>query len=283
MEKRNEHFIEREDGSSQKRITDSHFMIREGNIENSYHMECESSEYDSTILLRIFEYTSQIAMDSAERTQDKLYVQFPKTGLLLLRAGNRDPEDGVIIISTPEGELSYKIPILKMADIGIDEIFEQQLYFLLPFFIFNYEKCFGELENDHIQMEELADDYRHILERLREEESRQNGRLSTFSFGVIINLIERVSFNLTKKHVMIQKKVGDIVGGQILDLEWIRFWEEAKAEERVNTDAERQRAEIAEQRANDAEQRANSAEQRAARAEAEVMELRAQLAKAAKA
>ncbi len=39
----------------------------------------------------------------------------------------------------------------------------------------------------------------------------------------------RVSYNMTLGHGSIHKKVGDMMGGQIMDLEWIRAWREAEA------------------------------------------------------
>jgi hypothetical protein len=43
---RNEHYIEHEDGSEEKRVTDSFFDITCNNITKRYHLECESPKYD---------------------------------------------------------------------------------------------------------------------------------------------------------------------------------------------------------------------------------------------
>ncbi len=53
---RNEHFNEKPDGTEQKRITDSHFKIIQSGITRRYHIECESGDYDGSVLIRMFEY-----------------------------------------------------------------------------------------------------------------------------------------------------------------------------------------------------------------------------------
>ncbi len=42
-----------------------------------------------------------------------------------------------VTIKTPGGEVSYKVPVIKM-EYSIDEIFEKKLLFLIPFYIYIY-------------------------------------------------------------------------------------------------------------------------------------------------
>ena len=56
-----------------------------------------------------------------------------------------------VTIKTPGGEVSYKVPVIKM-EYSIDEIFEKKLLFLIPFYIFIYEKEFPEMENSIINL-----------------------------------------------------------------------------------------------------------------------------------
>lgn len=224
---RNEHFIEKPDGTEEKRITDSHFGIRQDGKTKLYHIECESSDYDGSVLVRMFEYTSQIALDGAERGRTTLRVSFPCAGLLLLRGGNKAPDKAEVVISTPDGEISYNIPIIRRADIGVDEIFGKRLYFLIPFYILNYEKSLDSIDADEAKQEELLESYREIHRRLSGDLKER--KLSLFSFGVIIEAMRRVAYNMMSGHEGAQKKVGEMMGGQIMDLEWIRAWKEAEA------------------------------------------------------
>ena len=137
---RNEHFVEHKDGSEEKRITDSSFEIKYGDETKRYHLECESKKYDGTILVRIFEYDSQIAKNFSENSLYRLKINFPNSGLLLLRGSHDAPEKARIDIAVPAGKtVSYDIPIMKMCDYTVEDIFREKLFMLIPFYIFNYE------------------------------------------------------------------------------------------------------------------------------------------------
>ena len=64
----NEHFLEQQGGAEERRITDSLLEIVDNITKQGkkYHLECESSSSDGTILIRIFEY------DALSRIQHKL-------------------------------------------------------------------------------------------------------------------------------------------------------------------------------------------------------------------
>ena len=56
----NEHYMNRQGGLENKRITDTTFTIK-GMKEKKYLLECQSTS-DSSMLVRIFEYAMQIAL-----------------------------------------------------------------------------------------------------------------------------------------------------------------------------------------------------------------------------
>lgn len=60
----NEHFLNRQGGNEEERITDTSFRI-EGEKSKKYHLECQSST-DNSMLIRFFEYDTQIALDEGE-------------------------------------------------------------------------------------------------------------------------------------------------------------------------------------------------------------------------
>ncbi len=233
---RNEHFSEGTDGSVQKRITDSHFSISENGVIKKYHIECESGGFDNSILIRIFEYVSQIALDEAERTPTKLRIRFPYTGLLLLNGGDNVADKAEIDIITPDGEIKYNVPIIKRKNIELDEIFNKKLYFLIPFYILNYKDKLNELEKDEGNWNDLVQHYKEIFRRLESEYKK--GELPLFSLGVIIETMERVAYNMTLGHGTVNTKVGEIMGGQYKELEWIKAWREAEAKGKAEGKAE---------------------------------------------
>lgn len=240
---RNEHFIEHQDKSGEKRITDSHFEISENDISKSYHFECESKTYDNSLMVRIFEYDSQVALDNSEREKTTLRVKFPNTGILLLRRSDKVGDTAKIIIEIPKGEVEYDVKIMKMSDFDIDKIFESHLYLMIPFYIFNFERELNEINADDSRAEALAQVFENITDRLDRE--LDNGNLSAYSHDVIIRLTGKVIYKLTMNHTKVQEKVGGLMGGKVLDLPEVRVFHEGKvqgiAEGKAEGEAERQK------------------------------------------
>ena len=50
--------------------------------------------------------------------------------------------------------------------------------------------------------------------------------------------MRRVAFNVTEGHGTVQEKVGEMMGGQIMELDWIKAWRKAEAEGREEGRAE---------------------------------------------
>lgn len=226
---RNEHFVEHKDGSEEKRVTDSSFEIKYGDETKRYHLECESKKYDGTILVRIFEYDSQIAKDSSQGSIHKLKVSFPNSGLLLLRGPQDAPEKAQIDITVPEGKtVSYDVPIMKMCDYTVEDIFREKLFMLIPFYIFNYETRLPDIDKNEEALNELIEIYSDIFDRLRDEQ--ESGNLSALSYSAIIKLTHSVTYKLTMKQDNVQRKVGDFMGGKVLDLPEFKIYDQGKAD-----------------------------------------------------
>ena len=111
---RNEHFIEHANLSDQKRVTDSGFTIEFQGRKRKYHYECESSRYDDSLLVRMFEYDAQIALDTADVDKQCLRVEFPYSGILLLR-GKGDFDKADIELVTPGGAVRYPVAVRRMS------------------------------------------------------------------------------------------------------------------------------------------------------------------------
>ena len=142
----NEHFINRQDGAEEERITDSSFRIL-SDKPKKYHCECQSND-DSSMLVRFFEYDAQIALDDGKVRENVLTVEFPHSAVLFLRSSADTPERMRTRIDTPGGSVSYDIVVIKLQRYSIDEIFDKNLLFLIPFYIFSHESRFKKYEND---------------------------------------------------------------------------------------------------------------------------------------
>ena len=231
----NEFYITRQDGEQKERITDSNFII--GNT--CYHFECQSTS-DGTIIMRVFEYGSQMAIRDSNIENNVLTVRFPKTAILYLRQTKNTPDFMNICIKVPEASCSYRVPVMKVQRYSLEEIFAKKLFFLIPFHIFAYEKNFSKYESEEKKLVELTNVYEQLVKRL--SDCAGAGIISEYVKGTIIAMSKKVLEALTVKYSKVQEGVGKIMGGQILDYEAKRI----RNEERVNTERERKRAEEAE-------------------------------------
>ena len=208
----NEHFINQQDGNEQKRITDSSFSIISGHHEDKYIFECQSTA-DDTLLIRIFEYITQEALDSGKILKHKLIVTIPNAAVLFLRTKKDTPDAMNIVINTPGGSVNFDVPIMKVNSYSLAQIFDRDLYFLLPFYIFNLEKNFSKYENDPAELEKLKREYADFMARL--EKAVKDGKIFTHDRRMSKKVLE----NIAAKYHNIQKEVKEIMGGRVLDYE----------------------------------------------------------------
>ena len=221
---RNEHYFQ---PGIKKRISDSHFRISTKNEYEDYHLECESGGYDDSIMLRIFEYSISHAVTDRGAVHDKLKLTFPRAGLVVLRNKGDVPDHMTFELCTPGGVISYNVPVILMSDYSLDDIFGQKMYFLLPFYFFNYEGEFSVYDSDEKRLYEFEKTYCDIIKRLK---ALDEADLSLRSKGVIIKQIELVTYRLAAKHKNITEKVDDIMGGKVLKMEWLERFDAAVAE-----------------------------------------------------
>lgn len=210
----NEHFLGQQDEAGKERITDTNLRIV-GKTAKKYHIECESSLPDGKIMIRLFEYDAQIALDEGEVTEETLTVSFPNTAVLYLRAYQKTPDKMKYVIVTPGGTVQYGIPVMKVQSYSLDDIFEKRLLMLIPFYIFSHEKSFSEYNSNRKKLERLKAEYQEILNKLDELESR--GMIGAFDKRTIIELSGDVIKELAKKYGNVQKGVGDMMRGALVE------------------------------------------------------------------
>ncbi len=122
----NEHFLNQQGGVEEQRITDSSFAVF-GETKKRYHLECQST-VDNSILIRIFEYDAQIALDQdSEVAANRITVSFPHTAVLFLRSQSTMPDEMEVVIRTPGGEVKYSVPAMKVTEYSIEEILAKNL------------------------------------------------------------------------------------------------------------------------------------------------------------
>ena len=219
----NEHFIKMPDGSEQERITDSSFEIISEETapiaqvqKKRYHIECQSTE-DGTMIVRMFEYDTQLALENRALTSNTLTVQFPDSAIVSLRHTKNTPEEMIVKVLTPGGRVSYTVPVLKVKRYTIHELFEKKLFFLIPFHIFAYEKNFKELEENKKKLKQLEAEYASIRERL--EIACQMGDLNRYAKAAILDMSRKVIEHIAVKYKNVAKGVSRTMGGKVLNYE----------------------------------------------------------------
>ena len=212
----NEHFLAQQDAADKERITDTNFTVY-GQVAKKYHIECESSLPDGRITVRLLEYDAQIALDEGEVTEETLTVTFPNTAVLYLRTYKKTPDKMKYVIITPGGTVQYDIPIMKVQTYSLDDIFEKGLLLLIPFYIFSHEKGFPEYNSNEQKLAELQAEYQDILERLDRLECQ--GKIGSFDKRTIIELSNDVVKEIAQKYENVQKGIGEIMGGALIETE----------------------------------------------------------------
>ncbi len=222
---RNQHFVEHTDGKTEEQITDSHFSITFRGITKKYHMECQSNGYSGSMLIRIIQYAFQTAIDDSTCEYDEIKIEIPQSVLFVLRNKGNPPEKTRFKIITPGGEVSYEAPVICEAWFSIEDMFENKLHFLLPFFAFNLESQMDIYEHDKEKLKEFEDIYFEVIERIHQ---LPEAVLSLRTKGVIIKEMEKVTRRLNEKRENVSRKVGDIMKDSTL--EWLREYDAAVAD-----------------------------------------------------
>ena len=210
-----EHFMNRQDGIEGERVTDTCFKILGREI-RKYHLECQSSA-DSSMLVRFFEYDTQIALDEGELSENVLTVTFPHSAVLFLRCGASTPDKLKIRMVTPGGNLEYGVLVMKLRQFTLDEIFNKNLLFLIPFHIFSHEDRFATYEQDKAQRRLLEKEYEMVREEL--EERLEQRVISEYVKCTIIDMSNRVLEHIARKYELVRKGVKEVMGGKVLDYE----------------------------------------------------------------
>jgi len=214
--KENEIFLRQQDGDEEKRITDSSFAIVgiESNDSKQYHLECQSTA-DGSMLIRMYEYDSQIALKEGVLEGEVLNVHFPQSAILYLRHNSNTPDIMKICIHTPGGSVSYPVMVMKVKEYDIDEIFEKKLLFLIPFYIFSYESGLGQINEDVTRLRQLRDTFEMINSRL--ERMCMDETLDRYTKMTICEMAQKVVEALANKFANVKKEVTSVMGGKVLE------------------------------------------------------------------
>lgn len=222
----NEHFLNCQDGEEERRITDASFTVV-GCKEKKYLLECQSTP-DNSMLVRIFEYATQIALDQGEIVGSILEVTIPNSAILFLRSNGATPDRMQVKIKTPGGDVSFDVMVMKAQNYTLDAIFEKKLLFLIPFYIFSYENSFPEFNENWEKLAALKEEYAGIARKL--DVLQEKGTLSAYAKKIITEMSEKVLVNIAQKYDNVREGVKEVMGGQVLEYEAKTIYNEGRIE-----------------------------------------------------
>ena len=137
--------------------------------------------------------------------------------VLFLRSNRNTPDFMSIELKTPDGSISYKIPVAKMQNYTIDIMFKKRLLILLPFYLFVVEKSLKDCEADSDKLAELLNSLQTIVKGL--DALLLLGDIDELTRNSILEFSNMVNVHLARNYAMVRKGAEDIMGGKILEYE----------------------------------------------------------------
>ncbi|MEY8517330.1 hypothetical protein AALC25_10470 [Lachnospiraceae bacterium 29-84] len=123
--------------------------------------------------------------------------------------------------------------VVNEKEAGIVQYFTKSLFLLIPFYIFSHEKDFGVYNSDEQRLAELQAEYQDILKRLDKPE--QEEVIGAFDKRTIIELSGDVIKEIAQKYENVQKGIGEMMGGALIETEARTILNKGKAEGRNET------------------------------------------------
>ena len=176
----------------------------------------------------MFEYDFSIALELAQKNNETFEIEFPQSCVLYIR-NHRErslPDYHEAIVKFADGQqIVYRVPILRAQNYTVDSIFEKRLLILLPYHILRYESFLKNSGTNSKKLEQLLTDYQKISSALEQCTTDQKSTL----YIDMITLIEKIADHIIPKdNENVRERLGDIMGGKILQLESERLLEKGQ-------------------------------------------------------
>lgn len=215
-ELKNEHYTK-----NGKVITDALIEIQS----HLYHIECQSGK-DGRMVIRMFEYDVAIAMENAISTDRGMEIKFPESCVVYIRSHRTVPKSHELTVCFSDGQkILYHVPVIKVSDYSIDDLFKKKLLAFIPYYILRYESFLKSNSMDVKKTENLLLDMSLIAEKL--EECFQTDESM---YVDMMNLTLRICSYIIPDENQVKRKVGDVMGGKVLQLQSEVLKREGQAE-----------------------------------------------------
>lgn len=193
-----------------------------------YHIECQSSA-DAVMAIRMFEYDSLIAADQARDSSGNLQkLVYPHSCVLYLRHNEKTPYGLKLGLVFPGGtENTYNVPVIKVQEYELNEIFEKDLYMFLPYYILRYEKELAGIDNDKERLKAITDEYAGICDRMIR--ACEEGRLTDYEKNYLLESTGKVLDAVTGNAHNVRKGVTAMLRGKVISLPIDKPYNEGRA------------------------------------------------------
>ncbi len=193
-------WTEHEDKDLKRTLADSILTI---NGRDSYHIEAQMTE-DEEIVFRFIEYGFGHAYKNRTFVSGGERMVFPRPCILYLDEGKKDmipDEYALTLLFEEQGEFTYKVPLVKLQNISVEELNEKKLIALLPFQLLKLRKKIEKLRTKE-NMEELQ---RFVVDDIMES-IRRNEDVGNISHNDALDLIDLT----TKLYMKIYSKYKEL-------------------------------------------------------------------------
>ena len=209
-----------------KMIADSHLRI----AHIHYHAECQSTG-DPTMHIRMLEYDSAIGLEYISCINGEFHLTLPQSFVLYLSSTSKTVFPAINLHLTNNCNIIYHPKPVYLIDYSLTEIFQKNLIFLIPFYIIRYrsKNKLGRIIETSDIFQQLMDEYRSIKRYLT---TVLYNNEKEYLYLRIIELSNRIINYIFADNDAVKKGLGDIMGGQVLELEVDRLFEQAIKEGR---------------------------------------------------
>ena len=143
-------------------------------------------------------------------------MEFPASCVLYLRGKNETKTLKLNLLMADGTRVVYQVPVVRAETFTLGDIFQKKLIFLLPYYIMRYEKSKDSLEENNEVLQGMLEEYKEI-EGYLEQELLDQGKEK--AYRDLIELISRIADYIFADREKIKEGIGDIMGGNVLELE----------------------------------------------------------------
>lgn len=111
-------------------------------------------------------------------------MELPNAGVLYLQSTRNTPDILKILMKTSSEYVVHKVRVMKLKNYSIKDIFEKQLYYLIPFHVLVYKNKLMLYNKDEKELMKLQGIYEEIRDRLLQ--LGQQDILSEYELGTVI-------------------------------------------------------------------------------------------------